>query len=154
MEHHVERASFDPRSVEHGARGGWPPNDLHGDCPGRDPVVMTREMILNSVAIVFDVDALLIEKPTRGRARTALARQVAMYLAHVGCELPLTAVGRIFGRDRSTVAHACRRVEDAREKPQFDRAVSMMEQSVRTIVKSSPAVREELRRVEQAGLLR
>jgi hypothetical protein len=118
----------------------------------RDSAVMTREFIFNTVATVFDIDAVLLEQPKRGRARIALARQVAMYLAHVGCELSLTAVGRIFGRDRTTVAHACRRIEDAREKPQFDRAVNMMEQTVRAIVQTSPALRRDLQLAERGEI--
>jgi hypothetical protein len=118
----------------------------------KDKAVLTREFILNTVATVFDVDCALLDQPKRGRARIALARQVAMYLAHVGCGLSLTAVGRIFGRDRSTVAHACRRIEDARERVQFDRAVTMMEQTVRAIVKTSPALRRDLKLAEQ-GLI-
>ncbi len=116
-----------------------------------DPV-LAREFIFNTVAAVFDVEAELLLRPNRGRAEVALARQVAMYLAHVGCELSLTAVGRVFGRDRSTVAHACRRVEDARERPQFDRAIMMMERSVCMIVKASPALRRDLALAEQGDL--
>ncbi len=115
----------------------------------RSSSVLTREFICNTVASVFGVEAVQLDQPTRGRAKTALARQVAMYLAHVGCELSLTSVGRLFGRDRSTVAYACKRVEDEREEASFDRAVTMMERSVRMIVKSSPALRRDLMLLEQ-----
>ena len=115
----------------------------------KDDSVLTREFIFNTVAVVFEVEIELLLRPNRGRAQVALARQVAMYLAHVGCELSLTAVGRVFGRDRSTVAHACRRVEDARERPQFDRLIAMMERSVRMIV---PVLRRDLALVEQGDL--
>lgn len=126
-------------------RGGVLPAPIaHKDDP-----VLTREFIFNTVAVVFDVDTELLLKPNRGRAEVAMARQVAMYLAHVGCELSLTAVGRVFGRDRSTVAHACKRIEDARERPQFDRAIAMMERSVGMIVKTSPALRRDLAIVEE-----
>jgi chromosomal replication initiation ATPase DnaA len=64
---------------------------------------------------------------TRGRAKVALARQVAMYLAHVGCGLSLTETGRLFGRDRTTVAHACGVIEDRRDDPLFDRALDLLE---------------------------
>lgn len=127
-----------------------PPVRPRGVVP-KDRPVLAREFIFSTVATVFEVDTVLLERPTRGPAEIALARQVAMYLAHVGCELSLTAVGRMFGRDRSTVAHACRRVEDARERPKFDRAVAMMEQTVRAIVKSSPALRRDLQLAEQGG---
>ena len=57
---------------------------------------------------------------TRGSRKAAHARQVAMYLAHVALGVPLAGVGRCFGRDHSTVAHGCRRVEDLRDERDFD----------------------------------
>lgn len=123
----------------------------HAAVLARQEPVLTREFLYGTVATVFDVDAELLACPTRGRAHVALARQVAMYLAHVGCELSLTAVGRLFGRDRSTVAHACRRIENAREGPQFDRALAVLECSVRMMVQTSAALRRDLALVEQGG---
>ncbi len=63
----------------------------------------------------------------RGSPQTAFARQLAMYLCHVGFELSLARVAAAFGRDRSTVAHACREIEDRREDGQFDLWVSALE---------------------------
>lgn len=86
------------------------------------------------VAGVFDVESDLLRLPTRGRARVALARQVAMYLAHVGCGLSLTEAGELFGRDRTTVAHACSVVEKRRDDPSFDGAIDLLEGVVRVLV--------------------
>jgi len=62
------------------------------------------------------------------RSRVAdRARQVGMYLAHVSLRLGLREVGRGFGRDHKAVAHACRRIEEAREDPAFDRTVEWLE---------------------------
>ena len=68
-----------------------------------------------------------LRRPSRGRAAAALARQTAMYLAHVHLGLSLQRVGTHFGRDRTTVAHACRRVEDRRDKPGFERVLVQLE---------------------------
>jgi chromosomal replication initiation ATPase DnaA len=57
---------------------------------------------------------------TRGSPADAHARQAAMYLAHVALGISLTAIGRFFARDHSTVAHGCRCVEDRRDDPAFD----------------------------------
>ena len=51
-------------------------------------------------------------------------------MAHVGCGLTLTEVGRQFGRDRTTVAHACEVVEERREDQDFDQMIELLEQSV------------------------
>jgi chromosomal replication initiation ATPase DnaA len=92
-----------------------------------------REFLDRVVASVFAVDTTLLKLPTRGRRPVAEARQVAMYLAHVSCSQSLTSVGRIFERDRTTVAHACKRVEDRREDPQFDAAIDLLERTIRMI---------------------
>lgn len=63
----------------------------------------------------------------RGPRKVALARQLAMYLTHVGFGLTLTQVGACFERDRTTVRHACALIEDRRDQPAFDLAVSALE---------------------------
>jgi chromosomal replication initiation ATPase DnaA len=78
-----------------------------------------------------------LRRATRGRAKVALARQVAMYLAHVGCGLSLTETGRLFARDRTTVAHACGVVEDRRDDPTFDRALDLLEWAVPVLTSRS-----------------
>jgi chromosomal replication initiation ATPase DnaA len=65
----------------------------------------------------------------RSRCRMAeisLGRQIAMYLAHVAFGLSLTQVGQLFGRDRTTVAHACSVVEDLRDDATLDRALTVL----------------------------
>ncbi len=81
------------------------------------------------VARAFHLPPAELLAPTR-RADIALARQVAIYVAHVGLAETLTAAGRRFGRDRSTAAHACRRVEDRRDDPCFDGLVAGIEAAV------------------------
>jgi len=67
-----------------------------------------------------------------GRTRDAgRARQVAMYLARVSLRLGLRETARGFRRNHRAVSHACRRVEDARENPAFDRTVEWLETLVR-----------------------
>lgn len=88
-----------------------------------------------AVAQVFGVDAAAIDAETRGRAEVALARQVAMYLAHVACGKSLTDVGRMFSRDRTTVAHACAVIEDKRDDKVFDRAIELLEMVVAALTR-------------------
>ncbi len=92
-----------------------------------------RQVIEDTVAGVFDVDAELLRQPTRGRANVALARQVAMYIAHVGCSLSLTEVGELFERDRTTVAHACGVVEQRRDDRRFDDAINLLDLVIHVI---------------------
>jgi hypothetical protein len=98
------------------------------------PVAGLRWLLEQTVTRVFDVEMDLMRLPTRGHARVALARQVAMYLAHVGCGLSLTEAGELFDRDRTTVAHACHVVEARRENPGFDRAIELLERVVTVLI--------------------
>lgn len=90
-----------------------------------------RCFIEHCVSKTFGVPGSDIQRPTRGRARAAFARQTAMYLAHVALGLTYTDVGGIFRRDRTTVAHACALVEDRRDDPGFDRVMDLLEGAVR-----------------------
>ncbi|SIP94859.1 dnaA protein helix-turn-helix [Rhizobium sp. RU35A] len=57
-------------------------------------------------------------------------RQIAMYVCHVTLSIPQGDIGDAFGRDRSTVGHACSVVEDRREDAAFDSFVSTIERMV------------------------
>lgn len=75
---------------------------------------------------------------SRDRKGVAFARQVAMYLAHVGYQLSYQEVADAFGRERTTVAHACAVVEDAREEGSaFDRLLDRLEQRLRGLAELS-----------------
>ncbi len=93
----------------------------------------SRFAVEAAVSQVFDVMVDDLRRASRGRARVALARQVAMYLSHVGFGLSLTEVGRLFERDRTTVAHACSVVEDRRDDATFDRTLELLEWASRAI---------------------
>lgn len=86
-----------------------------------------RQIIETAAAMTFAVPLGAMRAPSRSKAEIAFARQVAMYLAHVSAGLSHRTVARYFGRNRGTVAHACRVVEDARSDPMIDRAVAMLE---------------------------
>ncbi|MDB5542425.1 MAG: DNA-binding protein [Devosia sp.] len=65
--------------------------------------------------------------PERCTADVALARQLAMYLMHVAFGRLYADVGRFFGRDRTTVSHACAVIEELREAPEFEEIVARLE---------------------------
>jgi chromosomal replication initiation ATPase DnaA len=92
-----------------------------------------------AVSMVYSIERGILDHPTRGRSRVAFARQVAMYLAHVAFGLTLTTVGRAFGRDRTTVSHACALVEDARDDPDIDRTLELLEAIVKRLASLDPS---------------
>jgi chromosomal replication initiation ATPase DnaA len=70
-------------------------------CPRR-----AADVINAAVAAAFTVPIGELHHRSRRRAPVALARQSAMYLAHVTLGLTFAEVGRVFGRDRTTAAYA------------------------------------------------
>ena len=68
----------------------------------------------------------------RGCRDSAAARALAMYLAHVGLGVPMSRVALGFNRHRSTVAYACRRIEERREVAGWDRWVDALEEDARS----------------------
>ncbi len=79
------------------------------------------------VSIEFGVQTNQIITLTKGPAHLCFARQVAMYLMHVVYQIRLAAIARAFGRDPSTVSHACRCIEEARDDLALDVKLTALE---------------------------
>lgn len=60
-------------------------------------------------------------------------RQIAMYVCHVVLQLSLTDIGAAFGRDRTTVGHACRITEDRRDERGYDEFVAAVERVAKAV---------------------
>ena len=86
------------------------------------------------IAHFYGVSTDEMHAPARGHARTAFARQLAMYLLHVVYGLSLDEVAVKFSRHRSTVAHAIHRVEDMRDDPAVDRLLRRLERLLREVI--------------------
>lgn len=84
-------------------------------------------IVLSLVASARRVPVSELLWPTRSTAEIAFARQIAMYLVHVGFGVSLSETGRAFGRDRTTAAHACSLIEDKRDNLVFDLEVHCLE---------------------------
>ena len=99
-----------------------------------------------AVAAITQVPAAQLRAPRRGRRPIALARQTAMYLAHVAFGLTFTRVGICFGRDRTTVRHACALIEDRRDDPVLEFALSALEVGLLALsVSLAPALAPQVR---------
>lgn len=83
------------------------------------------------VACAFRVPLNQMRSARRQDAGAAHARAGAIYLAVAGFGLSASATGRAFGRHRSSVDHACRRVEERRYMaPGFDWAMACLERAL------------------------
>lgn len=86
-----------------------------------------RRRVARCVIADFGITADELAFGSRGSQRASLARQVAMYLCHVGFALSFEGIGRLFHRDRTTVAYACRVIEERREDVWFDSRIAALE---------------------------
>lgn len=102
-----------------------------------------EELVLGFCEGMIDISAALFcvsSKDLRRTGRSPLAvarvRQIAMYVAHTLLGLSMAEVGRGFGRDRTTVLHACHLIEDMREDAEFDRHVVLIERAALAVFRN------------------
>lgn len=93
-----------------------------------DPTDPARaKLAVAAAAIEFGVPDLDLSTPNQRAPLTDYARQVAMYLSSCSFGMTMTRIGELFGRDRSTVSHAIRVVEDGRTDPVLDEKIERLE---------------------------
>ena len=93
-----------------------------------DPLDPARaRLAVAAVAMEFAVPELSLDRPDQRDPIIDFARQVAMYLVSSLFGMTMTRIGELFGRDRSTVSHALRVVEDGRTDPVFDSKIDRLE---------------------------
>lgn len=105
------------------------------DCNDLEPAAALRAgMTQIIVAQAYGVTVDDLRAPSRLTAHVALARQIAMYLAHIVFSMSMSEVARGFGRDRSTACHAIQRVEALRDDPELNRSLVWLEATLRVVV--------------------
>jgi chromosomal replication initiation ATPase DnaA len=97
--------------------------------------------VLDILAAFFNVCGRELRSHSRCERPVARVRQIGMYVAHVTLALTMSEVGRAFGRDRSTVNHACHLIEDMREELEFDRIIQRLESIVKAAFMRDRTVR-------------
>lgn len=93
------------------------------------------EYMLDIVAAMFNVCGKALRKPGRSPLAVSRVRQIAMYVSHVILGLGMRDIGCGFGRDRTTVLHACQVVEDMRDDADFDAIVHSVERVAAAVLR-------------------
>ena len=93
------------------------------------------DCMIDIAAALFNVSGRELRQPGRTCTSVARVRQIAMYVTHVVMGLTMSEVGRGFGRDRTTVLHACHLIEDMRDDADFDALVLMTERVARAALR-------------------
>jgi hypothetical protein len=101
--------------------------------PGRRRMLAIRSVCRMVRMVAAEMVFLLGDRTTSSRDRRfALShiQQIAMYVCHVVLQLTMTEIGEACGKDRTTVGHACARVEDRRDDVAYDQLVAAIERVV------------------------
>jgi chromosomal replication initiation ATPase DnaA len=102
----------------------------------RDPAVFLssqRAGLAQTIVMqVYGVPVTEMRAPTRGRPLVARARQIAIHLARSVFAMSHKQLAAEFGRDRSTICHACQLIDGMRAADgEFDSALRWMEALLR-----------------------
>lgn len=106
---------------------------LHGVLPGRRRLLAVRSVCKMVQTIAAEMVFLTGSPQASARDRRfALAhiQQISMYVCHVVLQMTMTEIGIAMGRDRTTVGHACARVEDRRDDRAYDQLIAAVERVV------------------------
>lgn len=118
-----EERGSDARPWNAAANFAFTPGLLSGD----EASLELCEAMIDISAALFNVSSKEMRKPGRSTLDIARVRQIAMYVCHVVLRLSMTDIGKAFGRDRTTVIHACHLIEDLRDDEDFDHIISTTE---------------------------
>lgn len=122
-------ASIPPASVAGFMRPGATrrsseqPSARSSGMPVRIACRVVRQMVAELLVLLGN--RVLLRRDRRRHA--CHVRQIAMYVCHVALRISLSEIGEAFGRDRTTVGHACHVVEDRRDDDAFDDFVAAVE---------------------------
>jgi len=131
--HHVMTEKFDLSKKVGGvgnelAAGSFPSLENKKSDEGREEYDQTvGNLVLKMVALLERVQIAELKDASRGKAEVCLARQMAMYLMHTVFSCSYHSVAAFFARDRTTISHACKLVEDLRDNEPFDKSLETME---------------------------
>lgn len=95
--------------------------------------------LIDILSAYFNVSGRDIRSAKRHNHEIARVRQIGMYVANVVLGINMTTIGQGFGRNKSTVIHACHLIEDMRDDEEFDMLVGRLEAITRAAFKFSHA---------------
>ena len=98
-----------------------------------------KTLLLNTfvnqmVATAFELKAEQLLNIQNREARTYRARQISMYLMNTSLSLNFVEIADFYGKDRSTVSHACGVIEELRDIVKFDEQICEFEQTIVTVL--------------------
>jgi chromosomal replication initiation ATPase DnaA len=94
-------------------------------------------LILAYVAAAHHTKPEFLLADSRGSKHLSGARHIANYLAHIVYGMNFTDIGLLAARDRTSIAHGCKKVEDLRDAKSDDRALHFAELALQSYFSAS-----------------
>lgn len=120
---------------------------LLADATPSYPASLPARIVCRIVSqITAETISLLSDRVIARRERrrpSCHVRQISMYVCHVALRMSFSDIGAAFGRDRTTVTHACHVVEDRRDDAAFDEFVSAIERMATAVFQTSEVLDRE-----------
>ncbi|MGX8705280.1 MAG: chromosomal replication initiator protein DnaA [bacterium] len=96
----------------------------------REKHSITCELIIEIVASKYGMQPAELTGKRRSQ-NVALARQVAMYICREMTDMSTIAIGKVFGRDHTTVLHGCEKIESNMQDYSFRKRVDEIMKAVK-----------------------
>lgn len=94
------------------------------------------QLVLTYLENSTDVGAQYILGPSRGSRHLSQARQTLYYLLHICFGMNYSRIAVLVQRDRTSVAHDIRHIEDLRDSIIFDRQLQFAEFAINALFSS------------------
>ena len=96
--------------------------------PPAERAVVMCDGVIDLMAAMFSVSGRDLRGARRSGRAVARVRQIGMYVAHVTLGMRMVDIATGFGRNKSTVVHACHLIEDLRDDADFNVIVAKAEE--------------------------
>ncbi len=102
-----------------------------------DPDIMKRikegykRSILQMMSNIHNVSLDDLLSKSRQKEHVVFARHMAMYVMHTVFSMSYEEIGDCFKRHRTSVTHACKKIEDRRENSSIDHCLHYLEGGLR-----------------------
>ena len=95
---------------------------------------LAAQFVNQMIAAAFEISGERLLHNDRGVVRINRPRQISMYLMNTALSLKFTEIAEFYDKDRTTVSHACKVIEELRDDVEFDDRISEFENTIRTVL--------------------
>lgn len=93
---------------------------------------LAARFVNQMIAAAYEISGERLLRRDRGVIKVNRPRQISMYLMNTALSLKFTEIAEFYDKDRTTVSHACRVIEEMRDNVEFDMRILEFENTINT----------------------